>query len=598
MREVRRIVFMERNAMTARILDVTPKNWAVISLTACLSISYLLPFNFFPFFSFYNDLLVIFGVAIAVALIGKGKITSVHIPWIAGLPLGLAAVIVLQAVSGMLTVNWDAVFPVAYFIVATIAVVLGASIAAGNNGSSRLCTALAYAYLFAGMISVVLATAQFRGVEEALMPFVMLMIHSPNSIVRPFANIAQPNHLALILCIAMVSVWWLHQVDRLRTMVAIGAVLSLLWGLALTQSRIGWIIVPAFSVLFLLWRGKPGFRRVSGWAIAGFVLIYAILVIALPFISLSLLSVSSASADQRIGTHTGSERLVLFQQALQISLSNPWFGAGWYEFGTQQLKIGSDFAPSIYSDHAHNIVLNFAAELGWPVTIIVFGAIAYWFYAGFFRRTISKEAGFAIFFFTAVSVHSLVEYPLWYAYFLLPTAFLIGMVHQERLGAKEIRLPRLYLIALFLLMTFGMVSVAQDYRRVVKGVWAGEMGVRGFAFSDFSTEKPAFTLFPHYYDYIRFSRIDIRPGMPPEEIAFGERVAQRFASFPILANMSLIYALNDRPDNALKTLLTIKSLHRCNYSEIYSHWEKNSSTMPEKFTKIFMRLPKPNRNEC
>jgi O-antigen ligase len=477
-------------------------------------------------------------------------------------------------------------------------VVLGASIAAENNGSSRLCTALACAYLFAGMISVVLATAQFQGVEEALMPFVMPMTHSPDSVVRPFANIAQPNHLALILCIAMVSIWWLHQFDRLRAKVAIGAVLSLLWGLALTQSRIGWIIVPVFAALCLLWRGKPDFRQVSGRLIIGLVLTYAILVVALPFISLSLLGLSSVSVDQRIGPYTGSERLILFQQALQISLSNPWFGAGWYEFGTQQLKIGSDFAPSIYADHAHNIVLNFAAELGWPITLMVFGTFVYWFYASFFRRQISREAGFAVLFFAAVSVHSLVEYPLWYAYVLLPTALMIGMVHQERLGAKEIRLPRLCLIALFFLMTFGMVGVAQDYRRIVKGAWAGEMGTRGFTFSEFSAEKPAFTLFPQYYDYIRFSKIDIRSGMPPEEIAFGERVAKSFGTFPILANMALIYALNDRPDDALKTLLTIMSLHRCNYSEIYSHWEKNSSAIPEKFTKIFMRLPKPNPNEC
>jgi O-antigen ligase len=445
----------------------------------------LLPFNFYPLTTFYNDLLVIFGVAIAVAMIGKEKIASVHIPWIAGLPVGLAAVIALQAAFGMLTVNWDAVFPIAYFIIAAMAIVLGASITAENHGSSRLCTALAYAYLFAGIISVILASAQFCGVEAALMPFVMPMDHSPNSVVRPFANIAQPNHLAFLLCISILSVWWLHQLGKIHTRAAIGVVLSLLWGLALTQSRIGWIIVPVFAALLLLWRGKPGFRQVSVWLIVGFVLTYAILVIALPFISLSLLGVSSASAEQRVGTYTGSERLVLFQQAFRISLSHPWFGAGWNEFGPQQLRIGSDFAPSIYAQHAHNIGLNFAAELGWPITIIVFGALAYWFYANFFRRQISKEAGFAVLFFMAVLVYSGVEFPLWFAYVLLPAALLMGMVHQERLGAKEIRLAGPYLIAVFFLITVGAVGVAQDYRRVVRGFWAYDMEVQGFRYSEF-----------------------------------------------------------------------------------------------------------------
>ena len=105
-----------RYAMTTRIMNGSSKNWAVILLAACLGISYLLPFHFYPLTTFYNELLVIFGVAIAVAMIGKEKIASVRIPWIAGLPVGLAGIIALQAAFGMLTVNWDAVFPIAYFI--------------------------------------------------------------------------------------------------------------------------------------------------------------------------------------------------------------------------------------------------------------------------------------------------------------------------------------------------------------------------------------------------------------------------------------------------------------------------------------------------
>lgn len=580
------------------ILDGTATNRAVILLAACLGISYLLPFNFFPFTTFYNDSLAIFGVALALASIGKEKITAIHVPWIAGLPLGLATVIALQTAFGMLIVNWDAVLPIIYFIVAAMAVVLGASIGAENNGSSRLCTALACAYLFAGMISVALASAQFHGVESALTPFVMGMNHSPGSAVRPFANLGQPNHLAFLLCVAIASVWWLYQLGRIRIGVAIGAVLSLLWGLALTQSRIGWIIVPVFAALCLLWRGKPDFRQVSGRLIIGLVLAYAIMVIALPVISLSLLGVSSQSATERVGTYTSSERLVLFQQAIQMSLSHPWFGAGWLQFGPQQLRIGSDFAPSLYSEYAHNIVLNFAAELGWPVTIIVFGAIAYWFYAGFFRRTISKEAGFAILFFVAVSVHSLVEYPLWYAYFLLPTALLIGMVHQERLGGGAIKLSRLYLIAVFLLMISGLVGAAQDYRRLLRMMWTYEMGMAA-QLTDFSDEQPpSFTLFPHWYDYIRFFKTDPHAGMPPEEIAFKENVAKRFGYAQVLQHMSFVYTLNDRPEDAVKTLLIIRKLHRCNYPDAYQDWQTNSRLVPEKFTKVFMRLPAPDSTGC
>jgi hypothetical protein len=86
--------------------------------------------------------------------------------------------------------------------------------------------------------------------------------------------------------------------------------------------------------------------------------------------------------------------------------------------------------------------------------------------------------------------------------------------------------------------------------------------------------------------------------MPPEEIAFKESVAKRFGYFAVLANMSFVYALNDRPDNAEKMLLTIRKLHPCNYREVYRDWEKNSTAIPGKYAKVFMRLPKPSITGC
>jgi hypothetical protein len=144
------------------------------------------------------------------------------------------------------------------------------------------------------------------------------------------------------------------------------------------------------------------------------------------------------------------------------------------------------------------------------------------------------------------------------------------------------------------LITLGAAGVAQDYRRVVKGFWAYDMQTNGFQVSGFSYEKPAFTLFPYFYNYIQFFRTEPRPGMPPGEIVFKERVAKRFGFFHVLAHMSFVYALNDQPDNAEKTMLTIRKLHPSRYPEVYRDWKKNSTAMPEKFAKVFMRLPVPD----
>ena len=72
-----------------------------------------------------------------------------------------------------------------------------------------------------------------------------------------------------------------------------------------------------------------------------------------------------------------------------------------------------------------------------------------------------------------VLLHSLLEYPLWYAYFLLPAAFAFGLGVERPAEAAPAEAPtdrartRPLLVASMLLMVGSLLSVA-DYLRVVK----------------------------------------------------------------------------------------------------------------------------------
>ena len=73
-----------------------------------------------------------------------------------------------------------------------------------------------------------------------------------------------------------------------------------------------------------------------------------------------------------------------------------------------------------------------------------------------------------------VAVHSLLEYPLWYAYFLLPTAFAFGLClerpvrERSRRRGERRRRPRAgrYVLAAMLLILGGTLAL-YDYMRVV-----------------------------------------------------------------------------------------------------------------------------------
>lgn len=556
---------------------------------ACICASYLLPYHVHPFRAFYNDWLVIFGLAVLVAFQAERGVSQLRMPWVAGIPLGLMVVIVVQTTLGMLTVSWDAVLPIAYLGFAALACALGATLSASENGAYGLCKTIAIAHVIAGLVSVGIASVQFLATENYFGSFVMPISHA-SSAIRPFANVAQPNQLALLFCIAIAGVWWLLQDRQIRGFIAFVTVLLLIWGLALTQSRVGWLIVPAFVIAAWVWGGRVGVK-VSRLAIAALVSIYSSLILALPYLS-SAVGVKTASLAERIGGQ--SERLILLKQAFHTSFMHPLFGAGWYEFGSKQVDIGADFLPSAYSQHAHNLILNLAAEVGWPVTITVFGTFVYWIANVWLRANkINKEICFAAMFFVAVLIHSLVEFPLWYGYVLLPFSLLIGVVHQEQLNSRSVYMPRIGWGLLAGLISIGLVVVAVDYRRVVVGFRVLGMHSLGLASDDGTMNKPGYTLFPHFFDYFSFAKTPASKGMRKGEILEMEQISRRFGYAPVLMRMSLVYALNNRPEGAYRSLMTIKGLHPSSYEEAYSAWKLMALSDPVVYLPVFKRLPMP-----
>ena len=85
-----------------------------------------------------------------------------------------------------------------------------------------------------------------------------------------------------------------------------------------------------------------------------------------------------------------------------------------------------------FFDHTHNLPLQLAVELGLPLASVVLGLLAWGLWRGLaVARAASGSAGVmqraAWMMVLLMVLHSQLEYPLWYAYFLLPTAFAWGL---------------------------------------------------------------------------------------------------------------------------------------------------------------------------
>lgn len=548
-----------------------------------LSLSYLHPYHIHPYRTYYHDAFAIIGLLLAVGCIALDSRPKIVLPSVMALPIIMIATIGLQSTFGLVAIPQDILFPILYLMFLCFAITLGATYANSDAGTDQICFSLSCAHAFAALLSVGMQILQISGAHA--MPYVMYISKLSQPFMRPYANVAQPNQLALLLCFGLASVWFLYQRQFLKKWISLLLVVIFLLGLALTQSRIGWIILPVFSLLVL--RKVEGQYPINRWIITSLVSTYVCFVFCLPSIA-KIIGFATGSIAEHIGGR--SERLVLIQQAWTMAVEHPIFGVGWFGFSAEQVRIAADFDTTTYAEHSHNLVLNLLAELGLPVALvlIVFGVLWVFRTCIFAPPKISTQ--YANLFFVAVLVHSMVEFPLWYAYVLIPIGILIGVVHQSCWTSVTLVVPHRLLLGSLVVLSIVLLLITYDYHRVTAGFQILRWQTADKSIDVSPPIRPRFTLFPQFFDYFAFARIVPREGMSSEEIVFAERVVHRFAYVHMLNKLAEIYTLNGATERATRTMLTLQRLHPLAYSEYYDYW-KVQAAFNKKYAVVFDALP-------
>lgn len=256
---------------------------------------------------------------------------------------------------------------------------------------------------------------------------------------RAVGNLRQPNHLGTALLLGLAALAALAQQGRLwrwrlgtPAAWALGGVLVLavLWSGSRT-SALGLLLLTAWGVLDA--RLAPPVRRLL-WALP---LIYAVGWLAME--GWSHLSGAVFGAEARIqadlasGDFTAS-RAGVWRNTLALIAANPLAGVGFGEFNLAWTLSAFPGRPTAYFDHTHNLPLQLLVELGLPLGGLILGLLAWALWQAFARawQVTDDQGGGALragcMALLLLALHSLTEYPLWYAYFLLPAAWLWGQV--------------------------------------------------------------------------------------------------------------------------------------------------------------------------
>jgi O-antigen ligase len=411
---------------------------SVLLLGLAWTLPFLQPWHRFPLTSFYSEWLAFaLGLAAALVLLHRKSWQDAAPPVVAIAPVGLIVVLGLQAALGRMPYAELALTATLYLIWASLLMVLGQAIRR-ELGMTPVVTTLARFLLAGGVISALVGLLQHFQVST---PFDSLV--GRKAALQVYGNLGQPNHFAAYLTLSLASTTYLFSCRRLHGALAAGCVGLFLLLLAIAGSRSTWLYLGALIVLAVLLhrlRRDDASRRIvvfACWLLPGF--IAAQWLVTLPFMAPAGGELVT-SAERLFQMASGIEpRLQLWGEAWQMFLGAPVLGAGfgqfaWHHF-LHQAATGATAAPGVFN-HSHNLVMQLLAETGAIGASVIVGAILLWF-ADLRRAKFGLEAWWLLSLVVVIGIHSLLEYPLWYAYFLGMAALLLG------LGAERVFVLRL-----------------------------------------------------------------------------------------------------------------------------------------------------------
>lgn len=253
---------------------------------------------------------------------------------------------------------------------------------------------------------------------------------------RAVGNLGQPNLLATQFNLALVALLALR-ITSVQIFFALTAVLCA--GVALTGSRTGLVLL--LVVLFFGATVLPKSVSKRMWFFGGLAGFFLALIVNW------LLSLRGGVvffwAQRAVGgSDFSSSRFLLWLDCLRLLENNPWLGVGWGMLNYVWTMTAAPVRSSALLDHAHNLSLHFALELGLPASVLITGILgwALWIFSSGRRVVLLKKNEFSIFYpHVIISVwllvlHSQVEYPLWYVFFLLPFSYWLGFLVRSSSG--------------------------------------------------------------------------------------------------------------------------------------------------------------------
>lgn len=412
--------------------QIDSSNWILILLGSLCLIPFVQPFHSAPVSSLFAEWQSFFVLwaAVIVACFHGNALRQSKLPNISLAGLLLLLFTAIQMWFQPPEYSQQVLLPMCYFISLSAAIQLGYWLRQ-RDLVERCVFWLAVVFVLGTAYTVAVQFVQLFCPDVLRMPFMIPRLAGYN----PYGNIGQTNHVATYLAIGWAAVHYLYSRGRFSLRLYLPFVFLLCAGIILTGQRSGFIYVVCLSLLF--WRfpmkseAAGNLPRRSTWLCA-----MPIAYLALNYVmhaGLQYLGTEFTSASQRLNSGW-DERLKLMQIGWSLFQEHPLLGIGWGRLAPYEF-LKADVLPTLPANHVHNIALQLLAETGIFCTVGVLSIVVLWLLR-LFKFPASPEKQFVLGVVIVVGMHSMVEYPLWYAYFLLPLGLLAGMFETNSIHLK------------------------------------------------------------------------------------------------------------------------------------------------------------------
>ncbi|HEZ6259213.1 TPA: O-antigen ligase C-terminal domain-containing protein [Neisseria meningitidis] len=381
-----------------------------------------------PASGFYLEAASATGLIVLLFLTARHKLFDTKIPAVGFLLLAMAAFWWLQA--RLMNLIYTGMNDIVSWIFVLLAISAWACKGlTARFGQERIVTLFAWSLFIGALLQSCVAIMQFVGWSDISL-FRGIIAYSGGNV---NGQLGQRNHLGHYLMWGILSAAYLHSQRKIPAPYGAICLLMLTSVLGLVNSRTILGYIAAIVLILPCWyfhSGKSSRRIVL--SIAAAAALAALFQFSMNTILETFTHIRYETAVERVGnsSFSGSLRQIEWNKAIVAFQSAPLFGHGWNSFAQQTFLLNaeqhnlSNNILNVLFTHSHNIILQLLAETGISGTLLVAVTLMTGI-AGLLKRSGTPASLFLLCTLAVSMCHSMLEYPLWYVYFLIPFSLMI-----------------------------------------------------------------------------------------------------------------------------------------------------------------------------